>query len=602
MNGCRLCIVLSHGEMALVAPVIWLLACSSSLVTSYPDGRVTRACDDMTPLHKHHSQSAIKHNITVDKTVFNPGDQIKVTLSGSRFMGFFVQARDANDLDGNAVGSFSLIDDQVSQLLKCGSVQDSAVSQTNKRRKEQVEFYWIAPNDGPQHIQFLATVVEKYSVYWVKIPGPIISRSGAPLISNKPYPVAMPTVPTALLLTEGFSASGCGSNKFCVRNPTSCDPQKDIWCFFVSFKREGDSMLIEMSGPVKGYLSFALSHDHWMGDDDVYLCVTDGQTVDINPAYLRGRSHPEMASTDDLHDAAWRIEDGILQCSFRRNIRIPTTPERFPFDSSYYIFVADGDVDNGRVLRHKRQPLITSKMYNVSESVEDVGGSRSPLLIKFHGAMMFIAWMTTVSIGVLIARFFKPVWPTSTLFGEKVWFQLHRILMVSTVLLTVVAFVLPFVYRGHWSSRAGYHPYLGCVVFALAVLQPIIAVFRPAPSSHRRPYFNWTHWGTGTVARIVAVAAIFLGMNVQALDLPDPWDTYTMVGFVLWHVCADILLEVHSFCQQKGSIKQLEDRMEILNPYTAKNEGHTFRKIVLTIYICGNFAFLITFLAAINQL
>lgn len=36
---------------------------------------------------------------------------------------------------------------------------------------------------------------------------------------------------------------------------------------------------------------------------------------------------------------------------------------------------------------------------------------------------MFVAWMTTVSIGVLVARFFKPVWPTSKLFGEKIWFQ-----------------------------------------------------------------------------------------------------------------------------------------------------------------------------------
>lgn len=32
------------------------------------------------------------------------------------------------------------------------------------------------------------------------------------------------------------------------------------------------------------------------GDDDVYLCVMDGQTVDINPGYNRGRSHTEVAS------------------------------------------------------------------------------------------------------------------------------------------------------------------------------------------------------------------------------------------------------------------------------------------------------------------
>lgn len=217
--------------------------------------------------------------------------------------------------------------------------------------------------------------------------------------------------------------------------------------------------------------------------------------------------------------------------------------------------------------------------------------------------MMFLAWMTTVSIGVLVARFFKPIWPTSTLCGVKIWFQVHRILMVTTVMLTAVAFVLPFLYRGKWSNRAGYHPYLGCVVMALAVLQPVMAIFRPPPHSPRRSIFNWTHWGGGTAARIIAVAAIFLGMDLQALDLPDPWDTYTMVGFVLWHVCIDILLELHSSCLLRSeSGKTEDDQAWILNPSFTGEEGHTFKKIVLTIYICGNFAFLITFLAAIYQL
>ncbi|KAG9483112.1 hypothetical protein GDO78_009190 [Eleutherodactylus coqui] len=511
--------------------VIWLLACSSSPVAGYPNGKVTSACSSMEPEHEHYPKSRVIHNITVDKTVFGPGDRIK------------------------------------------GKSDDSAVSHTSKRRKEQVEFYWIAPSSCPQHIQFLATVVEKYSVYWVKIPGPIISQSGVPLITNKPQTTTLPPSPPIALLTKEFSSSECGSRKFCVRNPTSCDPQQDP-CFFLSFRKEGDSMLIEMSGPVKGYLAFALSHDQWMGDDDVYLCGIQGQSVKINPGYNTGRTHPDVTTPDKLRDMAWRIEDGILQCSFRRNLHIPDSPKRFPLDGSYYIFIADGDADeDGTLQRHQRQPLVTGRMYNVARSVEDVGGSRSPLLMKFHGAMMFIAWMTTVSIGVLVARFFKPVWPESTLCGEKIWFQ-----------------------------RAGCHPYLGCVVMALTFLQLLIAISRPQPYSRKRPLFNWTHWATGTVARIVAVAAMFLGMDLPALNLPDPWDTYTMVGFVLWHVFIDILLEVHCFCRHEGSGKLLEDRVQMLKPSRAKDDGHTFKKIVLTIYICGNAAFLITFLAAIYQL
>lgn len=38
------------------------------------------------------------------------------------------------------------------------------------------------------------------------------------------------------------------------------------------------------------------------------------------------------------------------------------------------------------------------------------------------GALMFVAWMTTVSIGVLMARFFKFVW-AKPVFGQAAWFQ-----------------------------------------------------------------------------------------------------------------------------------------------------------------------------------
>ncbi|KAM5126629.1 putative ferric-chelate reductase 1, partial [Mantella aurantiaca] len=479
---------------------------------------------------------------------------------------------------------------------------NSAVSQINKKKKSLVEVYWIAPSNAPQRVQFLGTVVAKYSIYWVKIPGPVVSQTTPPPVIQIPNTAASPSIPSKPTLTQRFSSSGCGRSKFCIRNPTSCDPDRDAQCFFLSFQKKANSMQIEMSGPAKGYLSFALSHDQWMGDDDYYLCVIDGKTVKVNPAYTTGRMYPEMAPPNVLQDIGWSVADGVLQCSFRRNIQIPSSSERFPLNGSYYIFLADGDAENGGIRRHHRQPLITSKMLNVSGSPEDVGGSRSPILIKFHGAIMFLAWMTTVSIGVLVARFFKPVWPTSTLCGEKIWFQVHRILMLSTVVLTAVAFVLPFLYRHKWSNRAGYHPYLGCVVMTLTVLQPVMAIFRPPPQSPRRSIFNWTHWGGGTAARILAVAAIFLGMDLQALDLPDPWDTYTMVGFVLWHVCIDLLLELHSFCLLRRESEKIEDQVQILNPSLFREKGHTFKKIVLTIYICGNFAFLITFLAAIYQL
>ncbi|KAG8436782.1 hypothetical protein GDO86_007749 [Hymenochirus boettgeri] len=587
---------------SLVCWLLLLFSCTLPPVKGYANGKVASACSSMLPGHGHSPQVDPIHGINVDKSIFKPGDRIKVTLSGTRFDGFLVQARNVDNIEGPAIGSFSLIDEKISQLLTCNGVQNSAVSHTSKDRKLLVEFYWNAPTASPNHVQFLATVVEKYKIYWVKIPGPVISLSSPPPFVYTPPNRKMAAAHQTASLMKRFSSEGCGSSKFCIRNPTSCDPEQNPECHFLSFKKEDRSVLVEMSGHGHGYIAFALSHDQWMGNDDSYLCVKEDERVLINPAYLTGRNYPEIASPDDLRNVSWGLNDGTIQCSFRRDIQIATSKERFDLSGNYYIFLANGDVKNGQILRHHLQPLITNKMYNITGLPEDVGGSRSPFLIKLHGAIMFIAWMTAVSIGVIVARFFKPVWPSSTLCGEKVWFQIHRCLMITTVVLTSVAFVLPFIYRGYFSKRAGYHPHLGVIVMSLTVLQPVMAIFRPPPQSTRRWIFNWTHWATGSTARIIAVIAIFLGMNLPALDLPDPWDTYTMVGFVLWHVFVDLLLEAHGFyLLRKEAHLMDEDRVQILKSSSEK-ESHTFKKIVLTVYICGNLAFLTTFLAAISQL
>ncbi|XP_042321648.1 ferric-chelate reductase 1-like isoform X2 [Sceloporus undulatus] len=588
-------------ESPSMAFIAWMLFCFSGPSTGYPNGKVTESCNSMIPLHGHPPQKFPKHTIEVNMTQFKPGDHVKVSLFGPPFEGFFLQARNADNVGGPAIGSFALADKKRSQLLTCGRVKKSAVSHTSKSKKTHLDAYWISPRDAPKRIQFLATVVEKYHIFWVKIPGPVISQPDTPILTTT---VTIPTSHPIRHLTQSFNASDCGNNKFCVRNPSNCDPQANS-CFFLSFKRDDDSVLVEMSGPSEGYVAFALSHDQWMGDgDDAYLCISDDHHVDIKTASLVGRTYPEFDSEDPLEDKSWRVADGLIQCSFRRRINLPAFKRRLNLDAYYYIFLVDGEVSEGGIIhQHHRQPLITNGKYNVSGLPKDIGGSRSPFLIKIHGALMFVAWMTTASIGVIIARFFKPVWPSLLLFGEEIWFQVHRVLMMTTVFLTSASFVLPFLYRGGWSEQAGFHPYLGCTVMALAIVQPLMAGFRPPSQAPRREIFNWLHWSTGTTARILAVVTMFLGMDLPALNLPDPWDTYAMTGFVAWHVGTDILLEIHGYYLVRKVEVVEEDRIQILQSINSTEaQGHTFKKTVLFIYICGNIAFLSNFLTAIVQI
>ncbi|XP_071606991.1 ferric-chelate reductase 1 isoform X2 [Heliangelus exortis] len=559
-------------ELSGLVFAVGIFICFHVSVDGYPSGKVRQACSSMIPCHGSSPQPSPEHTITVNGTEFKPGDIIEVHLSGPDFEGFFIQARDADHLDSPAVGSFVLADRRLSQLLTCGHTKNSAVSHTNKAKKKYMKVYWISPGDAPKRIQFLATVVKKYKTFWVKIPGPIISQPNAPSPTAPLHATSEATLTShpVSYLTKPFNASGCGKMKFCIRNPSNCDPES-CSCFYLSFQQEKSSVLIEMSGPSEGYLAFALSHDQWM---------------------------------NVLEDVSWRLLDGVLQCSFRRSIRLPAYKGRFDLDSSYYIFVADGGAGEGGLIhKHHHQPLITNGVYNVTGLPQDIGGSKSPQLIKIHGALMFVAWITTVSIGVIVARFFKPVWSHSFLFGKELWFQVHRVLMLTTVMLTSVSFVLPFIYRGGWSQQAGFHPYLGCTVMALTILQPLMAGFRPPRHVPRRQLFNWFHWSTGTTARILAVVTMFLGMDLPTLDLPDPWDTYTMIGFVAWHVSIDVVLEIHSYRLVRKAEVIEDDRVQILQSLTsAESEGRLFKQIVLTVYVCGNILFLTAFLAAINQI
>uniref|UniRef100_A0A8C9RIP8 Ferric chelate reductase 1 n=2 Tax=Scleropages formosus TaxID=113540 RepID=A0A8C9RIP8_SCLFO len=598
-------------QMPVIAEIIFVLIVALSLKTasSYSNGKVTNACMKMVPDHGYHSSTEVPpYTITVDKRTFSPGEQIRVNLSvtgGKPFKGFLIEARDTGNLNGDAVGSFALVDSTSSQLLKCGQTQGSAVSHTSDAKKTKMQVIWKAPKMSPLSVQFLATVVQRYSVYWVKIPGPVVSQNG--VTPDPPHPISMITTMSTVAippdpLPNMFSSEGCGSQKTCLRDPVGCDPGVDHLCFFLSFTWMGETVLFELSGPAEGYVSFGLSKDKWMGNDDVYLCVRVGDRVDISAAYLRGRTHPEQVSQSSLADLVWSSANGVIRCRFRRSVHVPEDQRRFNLNGSYYLFVAHGRADDGKIHRHALQPLISNNPIVITGTPEDLSGSRSSVIMKFHGVFMLIAWMTTASTGVIFARYFRHDWPGSALFGQTIWFQVHRTLMVLTVLLTCLGSIFAFTYRGGWSRRAGAHPYLGCAVMALAILQPVMAVFRPPPDSARRWMFNWMHLSAGTIVQIIAVVAIFLGIHQQALLLPQPGSTSVLAVFVVWGVAVELVLEFHA----KGLFKiwknKSADQEAILSSQSGTSSKESrFKKIILGIFLCGNIAFLTVLLHIISN-
>lgn len=137
-----------------------------------------------------------------------------------------------------------------------------------------------------------ATVLAHYKIFWLKLPGPVISqgdatpapsRSTTVMSTNSastsilPQPVraniqivnvsaslSSITLPFIESILLQFTSEGCGKSKSCLNDPVSCNPSVDTNCFFLSYSTLGQTVSFELSGPAQGYISFALSKDERM--------------------------------------------------------------------------------------------------------------------------------------------------------------------------------------------------------------------------------------------------------------------------------------------------------------------------------------------------
>ncbi|XP_032884755.1 putative ferric-chelate reductase 1 isoform X2 [Amblyraja radiata] len=529
-------------------------------VLGYQDGVVGVVCESMLPNHGSNPQTSdAPYRITANTSTFNPGDIIQVTLdgiSGGSFEGVLLEARTPSSTIPR--GTFRATNPLV-QLLTCNvdgtPYPNSAVSHTSNSDKSEIIVNWIAPDVG--NIEFRATFVQSFSTFWTGVTSQIIERSGATVVpqittasSTSSRSRGSSSMPAAGSNVDAFSSDACGSTKFCFINPAQCNPATDQNCFFMSSTPlNNQGLLFEMSGMANGYIAIGFSDDRIMGNDDVYICGMDvNGIIQVQRAYSTGKFLPESRLLGEVDNINVTNNNGIIQCSFvtRNNI---STAQRAA-NNMHYLFFAFGSSSNGRIGKHQRT-YISSEKVNVGAVQLISGSSGRPILIKTHGALMLIAWMTTGSIGMMIAHYLKCIGGESKFLGKAWWFQLHFPLMTLTVALTIIGFVLVFVQVKGWSYGAGAHPVLGCIVMGLALIQPFVAIFRPSPDHKRRWIFKYFHAIMANIIRPLAVAALFLGLLLINVA-PDKWPVKVLGGFLGWEVLAHILLILLSIFWRKG--------------------------------------------------
>ena len=99
-----------------------------------------------------------------------PGGQVTVELKptgSATFIGFLLEARSGED--DSIIGSFVTLAND-GKYVNCGSKPQTAVTHVNNSPKSSVQVKWTAPSDFVGSVKIVATFVQSYNTYWVKVP------------------------------------------------------------------------------------------------------------------------------------------------------------------------------------------------------------------------------------------------------------------------------------------------------------------------------------------------------------------------------------------------------------------------------------------------
>uniref|UniRef100_K1RP14 Putative ferric-chelate reductase 1 n=1 Tax=Magallana gigas TaxID=29159 RepID=K1RP14_MAGGI len=581
---------------------------------------------------------ATDYQITTSSSTYTPGGSITVTitaLNGKVFVGYLMVAKDEGT--GADLGSFSIIS---GGKVMCGTTRDQGVTHTNKASKTTESFTWTAPSNANGNIKFEATIVQSYSKYWLNVHSDVVTLASA-VVTTKPtttVPDTTKAATTTSVATDKPPATGavtmdhrCGDTRGCFVNCEGNDCQYVVsWHYrpeYVDF-----SITRKVTGGGSKWLAIGFSSDPKMGDDDVLHCLSDSAGhVTVARSYNQGTSNQPIANSQEgISSVIGSYNDGVFRCSFRysqvrpdpdnRVKRQGTSRPMIDLHQHRHLMLGDGPAFGDILAMHKENPLVTAEMVNL-QSTDIIGDVARYPLVKVHGCLMILAWIFCTGVGLVFARFYKPVWSNRTILGLKVWFQFHRGLMVTTLVLTLVGFIIIFVEANGYSKISapigkGYvasHPILGIIVTVLTVTNPIMALFRPGPKDKNRPIFNWAHWAVGMAAHILGVITICFGVELQKVGAPK-YTVYVVIGYIVYHVLMEITLKIYDLFAERQNSARIE-HMEMKNGNGATQNGNSFRpeepkrdpkdsiikKLLLAFHVAIAFAFTLTLLLLVTQ-
>eukprot|EP00092_Neocalanus_flemingeri_P006462 GFUD01006966.1.p1 GENE.GFUD01006966.1~~GFUD01006966.1.p1 ORF type:complete len:488 (+),score=117.33 GFUD01006966.1:135-1598(+) len=153
-------------------PLVYLLSFPHS-THGYGSGAPPSQCVSLVPGHglTPKDNSNTPYVVKLNSLQLKPGASAEVELthdgSEKHFKGYLVQARSVSD--DSVTGTFEIVSDDA-QYVQCGEVPRSAVTHVFSESKESIKLNWIPPTNFSGKVEIVATFVQDYANYWVKVP------------------------------------------------------------------------------------------------------------------------------------------------------------------------------------------------------------------------------------------------------------------------------------------------------------------------------------------------------------------------------------------------------------------------------------------------
>lgn len=355
---------------------------------------------------------------------------------------------------------------------------------------------------------------------------------------------------TSISGQPSFTRKCINGEKLCFGLPASCTTSFNSDCTMLAListkpnPEDGLDVDVYGQGPPNTYFAVGFVPERGMDGAIVTHCDYNQDLISVSEGITEGYSFKPISDRTLTQTNSAGFSNGLVHCHWthrpRGNLREISIP--YNLSKPYYVQLASGILSNGVVRRHTKRS-VTDTAVNFQSSGVVSASSTLPVLIRLHGSLMTLAWLCLVSIAMIIARYHKQSWTDETICNVKVWFALHRALMVSALSLAAIGMVSIFVHVKGWRADSP-HQYFGVVANILMFLQPLGALFRPAPDHPKRIFFNIIHLLGGNIAHTLAILALFFVLSLSSVTLSKGY-IWTLANFVVIYISTHLILQFH---------------------------------------------------------